>query len=78
MIGFATSVHTQFGNIEPLHAPLFSDPVPSWRHYAGDTGDGGTVLVTGTHGWRIYDDDGNIVEDGYRETSATDCNLTEW
>jgi hypothetical protein len=78
MIGFATSVHTQLGNVEPLHAPLFSDSAPSWRHYAGDTGDGGTVLVAGTHGWRIYDDDGNIVEEGYRETSATDCNLTEW
>ncbi|ARQ90242.1 hypothetical protein [Stenotrophomonas maltophilia] len=78
MYGFAASVHTQLGSIEPLHAPLFSDSTPSARHYAGDTGDGGTVFVKGSHGWRIYDEEGSVLEEGYRETSATDCNLTEW
>lgn len=77
MVGFTASVHTQLGNTEPLHV-LVSDMLPSWRFYAGDTGDGGTLLVSGTHGWVIQDEQGAIIDEGYRETGAVDCNLTEW
>ena len=76
--GLAGSAHTQQGNIEPYHDILFSEEVPSWRHYAGDTDDPGVMTVTGYHTWHFYDPVVGTSEWGYRTTTASDCNLTEW
>jgi len=76
--GMAGGEHTQLGNLIPLHPLIFSPTPMNWRHYAGDNNDTGTLKVKGYHLWELSDASGAIIDEGYRETSATDCNLTEW
>lgn len=71
--GSAASWHIPLGNIRPKHViGARNNGAFSWRFYAGDGSDPERMVVRGYHTWvldrRVFTQD----------TSAINCNLSEW